>query len=79
MLESLNATNDVIDHVPATDVTRPTMREAYNRMRVLYEANFGKPDTRVWTDVVATCGDSYSGFIPPAEERLDNIAIDPFE
>ena len=73
--------SSIIDHVPATDVTRPTMREAYNRMRLLYEELYGKPDARVWTDVVATCGDSYSGFVPPADEvdDLSNAARDPFE
>lgn len=69
---------EFIDHVPATDATRPTMRDAYNRMRSLYETVYGKPDVRVWTDVVATCGDSYSGFIPPSDEQLDAEA-DPFD
>lgn len=67
-----------VPHVPATDETRPAMRDAYNRMRSLYEEVYGAPDPRVWTDVVATCGDSYSGFIPPAEEVEDSYA-DPFE
>ena len=67
----------LVDHVPANDVTRPTMREAYNRMRALYEKVYGQPDTKVWTDVVATCGDSYSGFVPPVDES--EHAKDPFE
>lgn len=54
------------------------MRDAYNAMRRLYEEVYGAPDQRVWTDIVATCGDSYSGFIPPAEELGDDFR-DPFE
>ena len=66
-----------IDHIPATQETRSTMRDAYNRTRGLYETVYGKPDERVWTDVVATCGDSYSGFIPQPDEMDDYV--DPFE
>lgn len=68
----------IVDHVPATDVTRPTMREAYNRMRTLYEKVYGAPDPRIWTDVVATCGDSYSGFIPKQIESSYE-EVDPFD
>lgn len=68
----------IIDHVPATDATRPTMRDAYNRMRGLYEDVYGEPDKRIWTDVVATCGDSYSGFIPPVDE-IEDADQDPFD
>lgn len=67
----------IIDHVPANDATRPTMREAYSNMRRLYEDVYGAPNPKVWTDVVATCGDSYSGFIPPVEEIAADQ--DPFE
>lgn len=71
---------DFIDHVPATEVTRPTMRDAYNRTRQMYEEVYGHPDPRVWTDIVATCGDSYSGFIPSAKEVEDEVEHqDPFE
>ncbi len=66
----------IVDHVPADDTTRPTMRDAYSRMRSLYEEVYGAPDPRIWTDVVATCGDSYSGFIPPADEF--SAEVDPF-
>ena len=56
------------------------MRTAYNSMRGLYEEVYGNPDKRVWTDVVATCGDSYSGFIPPElDSDLKNEQKDPFE
>ena len=67
-----------IEHIPATEKTRSTMRDAYNRTRGLYESVYGKPDERVWTDVVATCGDSYSGFIPLSDEVEDEY-VDPFE
>lgn len=66
-----------LDHVPANDDTRATMREAYDRMRALYVSVFGKPDPDIWTNVVATCGDSYSGFIPPSDESAN--AKSPFE
>ncbi len=56
-----------IDHVPATQETRPTMRQAYDRTRSLYAVVFGTPNAQVWTDVEATCGDSYSGFIPGSD------------
>ena len=76
----MNAKNTVIDHIPANDTTRSTMRTAYNSMRGLYEEVYGNPDKRVWTDVVATCGDSYSGFIPPElDSDLKNEQKDPFE
>lgn len=67
----------IVDHVPATDATRPTMREAYNRMRALYERYYQKPDEEIWTEVVATCGDSYSGFIPKSVEP-NYEETDPF-
>ena len=37
-------------------------------MRTMYEEVYGTPGPRVWTDIVATCGDSYSCFIPNADE-----------
>ena len=55
---------EIVDHVPSIDSTRPTMRDAYNKTRKIYEQIFGQPDTKIWTDVVATCGDSYSGYVP---------------
>ena len=74
----MSKNSSFVDHVPATEETRPTMRDAYNKTRELYERVYGKPDPRVWTDVVATCGDSYSGFIPQSDEQEDDYA-DPFE
>ena len=58
------------NHYPATDETRPAMRDAYIHTRAFYEQVFGplKPYVRhdgivvdVWPWGEETCGDSYSG------------------
>lgn len=59
----------MVDHVPATDETRPKMFEVYKETRALYVEAFGKPDPLYWSaptgEKQVTCGDSYSGFINP--------------
>ena len=59
----------MVDHIPATDETRPAMWEAYNQTRALYAEIYGEPDIRFWPapvgDKQTTCGDSYSGFVAP--------------
>jgi hypothetical protein len=58
------------NHYPATDETRPAMRDAYQHTRELYEKVFGAPQpycrkdnqmVDVWPGDEVTCGDSYSG------------------
>jgi hypothetical protein len=65
-----NGNPKIRNHYPATDETRPAMRDAYIRTRALYEKVFGpvQPFTKddgsevdVWPGDEETCGDSYSG------------------
>lgn len=60
-----------VDHVPATDDTRPMMFTAYLQTRDAYAEIFGDPDEQYWPPrgtAKATCGDSYSGFVPPVSD-----------
>lgn len=57
------------DHYPATDETRPGMRDAYTKTREFYTKIFGIPEEKFWPSAIgSTCGDSYSGFIPTKDE-----------
>jgi hypothetical protein len=65
-----NGNPKIRNHYPATDETRPAMRDAYIRTKALYEKVFGpvKPFIKddgvavdVWPGDDKTCGDSYSG------------------
>jgi len=65
-----NGNPSLRNHYPATDDTRPAMRDAYLHTRALYEQVFGpiqpyvRPDgvvVDVWPGGEETCGDSYSG------------------
>lgn len=59
----------MVEHVPATDETRPKMFEVYKETRAIYIEAFGEPDPLYWpaptSEKQVTCGDSYSGFINP--------------
>ncbi|MEA3143068.1 MAG: hypothetical protein QOG31_392 [Thermoplasmata archaeon] len=59
----------MVDHIPATDETRPMMYEVYQQTRAMYKELFGEPDSLYWPEPTGpkqvTCGDSYSGFIAP--------------
>ena len=61
----------VVDHVPATDSTRPMMNDTYRETRVIYESFYRSVDEKFWPapprvgNHPATCGDSYSGFVHP--------------
>lgn len=69
-----NGNPQLRNHYPATDETRPAMRDAYVHTRELYERVFGpvRPFTSkdnlvvdVWPGDESTCGDSYSGTMCP--------------
>jgi len=59
--------DEIREHYPADDRTRPAMREAYIETRALYESLYGSADLKMWPEVEITCGDSYSGLIPSRE------------
>lgn len=68
----------MVDHVPATDETRPKMFEVYKETRQIYVEAFGEPDSLYWPkplgDKQVTCGDSYSGFINPIfKDKVEDI------
>lgn len=68
----------MVDHVPATDETRPAMFAVYKETRELYVDAFDEPDPLFWpvptSDKQVTCGDSYSGFIHPLfKNNVDNV------
>ena len=65
-----NGNPKIRNHYPATDETRPAMRDAYIRTKALYEKVFGpvqpfvKEDgslVDVWPGEDETCGNSFSG------------------
>lgn len=59
----------MVDHIPASDETRPEMYAVYQETREIYIEAFGEPDFMYWPvargDKQMTCGDSYSGFVHP--------------
>lgn len=70
--EERDKRNAMVDHIPATDQTRPAMNKSYVETRAIYAELFGDPDPMYWPkpargpgDDLTTCGDSYSGFIHP--------------
>ncbi len=67
----------MVDHIPATDETRPAMYKSYQETRKLYTKLFGKPDNRFWPlgGGGTTCGDSYSGFVNPKYKRTPILEL----
>lgn len=68
----------MVEHIPATDQSRPMMYEVYKETRSLYKDIFGEPDPLYWPKPSgvkqATCGDSYSGFIAPGEMANEGMS-----
>jgi hypothetical protein len=80
--EERDRRNAMVDHVPATEETRPAMNKSYRETRALYAELFGEPDPKYWPEPpkgegrdLTTCGDSYSGFIHPLFSRGAVAAI----
>lgn len=69
--ENAEAGEAMVDHIPATDETRPMMLKSYKETREIYVEIFGGADERFWPErgAQATCGDSFSGFVNPLYKR----------
>ncbi|MDD9951895.1 MAG: hypothetical protein OXT67_10070 [Zetaproteobacteria bacterium] len=64
-------------HITANDDNRAELRHYYGETLKLYKKHFGDPDSRIWTDMVTTCGDSYSGAMPMKKDSW--AKPDPFQ
>ncbi len=73
----------MVEHIPATEETRPKMFEVYKETRVNYIDVFGNPDELFWPSPTeekqVTCGDSYSGFVAPFFKKEGSYKLKDFK